>query len=97
MMICNRFFFKTFDVDIIAILVMIGIALTSHAAGAILIQGIEVAGNNFLGCLFPAFLDRKGHNVPYHIAYSFDYSRYNYGITYIINAASFIITQYFLG
>ena len=74
MVIGNRFFFEAFDVHKFAVPVMVGITLTSHATGSMLLKFIEIVVNYFLSCLFPAFRNRKGHNIPYHNAYSFGFT-----------------------
>jgi len=74
MLVGDRFFFEAFDVHIDAILVIIGITLASHATGSMLLKCMEIIVNYFLSCLFPAFRHSKGHNIPYHSAYSFGFT-----------------------
>jgi len=88
MMIGDRFFFETFYMNKFAVLIIVGITLASHAPGALLLQCIEITVNYFLCCLFPAFRNRKGHNIPYHSAYSFGFTAGNTnGIIAFKNAA----------
>jgi hypothetical protein len=60
-----------------AIPIVVGITLTSHASGTMLLKFVEIAVNYFLCCLFPAFRNGKGHNIPYHNAYSFGFTAGN--------------------
>ena len=77
MVIGDRFFFEAFDMHKTAVLIMVGITLTSHAAGTMLLEFVEIVVNYFLRCLFPAFRNGKGHNIPYHNAYSFGFTAGN--------------------
>ena len=77
MMIGDRFFFEAFNVHKTAVLIMIGITLTSHASGSMLLKFVEIVVNNSLCCLFPAFRNGKGHKIPYHNAYSFGFTAGN--------------------
>jgi hypothetical protein len=77
MVIGDRFLFKTFDVHKTAVLIMIGITLASHATGSMLLKFVEIIVNYFLCCLFPAFRNGEGHNIPYHSAYSFGFTAGN--------------------
>lgn len=74
MMIGYRFFFEAFDVYKIAVFIIVGITLASHATRSMLLKCIEITVNYFLCCLFPAFRNGKGHNIPYHNAYSFGFT-----------------------
>jgi len=77
MLIGDRFFFEAFDVHKATLLIMVGITLTSHAPGSMLLKFVEIVVNYFLCCLFPAFRNGKGHNIPYHNAYSFGFTAGN--------------------
>ena len=74
MVIGDRFFFKAFDMYKTAVLIMVGITLASHATGSMLLKFVEIIVNYFLCCLFPAFRNGKGHNIPYHNAYRFGFT-----------------------
>ena len=77
MVMGDRFFFKAFDMHKTAFLIMVGITLASHATGSMLLKFVEIVVNYFFCCLFPAFRNGKGHNIPYHSAYSFGFTAGN--------------------
>ena len=64
MMIGRRFSFKTFDMHKMAIIIIAEIALTAHAAGAMLVQLIKIFVNDFSCRLLPALHDRERHDIP---------------------------------
>ena len=76
----------------VAFIIVISIALASHAAGAMLMQRIKIMADDSLCRLLPALWHGKGHDIPYHIAYSFGFSRYLYGTGLYQNAACTDIT-----
>ena len=74
MMISDGFFFKTLDMNKLSFFIIIGIALAAHATGPVFMKRIKIMTDDFLGRLLPAFRHGKGHDIPYHIAYSFGVS-----------------------
>lgn len=75
MMVGDGFFFKAFYMDVNTIVIVVGITLTPHATRAMFVQGAKISFDHFLCGLFPALRHGEGHNIPYHIAYSFGFSR----------------------
>ena len=74
MLVSHRFFFEALDMHEIAFIIVIGIALASHASRAMLVQGIKIMIDNLLCSFLPASRNGEGHNIPYHKAYSFWFS-----------------------
>gem|GEM_PF-4692236 len=71
MMISDRFFFEAFNVYKIALIIMARIALTSHATGTTSLQFIKILVDYLLNSLLAVLRHFEGHNIPYHITYSF--------------------------
>jgi len=71
MLVGDRFFPETFYMNKIAVIFIAGIALAAHATGTMLVQTFKIVIDDFLCFFLAAGGYRKGHDIPYHNAYSF--------------------------
>ena len=71
MVIGNRFLFETFNMHKIALVIMAGIALATHATRTASLQFIKILVDYLLNSLLTVFRHFEGQNIPYHITYSF--------------------------
>lgn len=76
MVIGDRFFFKALDMHKAAGIVVIGIALAAHSAGAVLLEFIKITANDLAGLLLLIRKHGKCHDITYHTKGFWLFSRY---------------------